>query len=261
MDINFAQALQRNVDSLRQLRAEHPSSVVLPVMTLDELQESLTKLIEAGDVLRANRVFWNDQLVSFEAWRYTVLWRATEQIESALALKQNSSLIGCATLSRSAFELAISSLVVSARLCKVLKQINSDSLTKTICFSNTFPDDIERALYGTRIAKAERVGRPSQKSVITYLDQIEKLSGEDLKSNYDLLCDLTHPSWFGNRAYWRTSEHGTLSRVSSKYDPEWEVEATLLIDTVLAWTSQAIENALRQSHDAIQRTRNLIKSI
>ncbi len=261
MDQRFAQILHRNVASLRQLRDDHPQSLVLPVTPTTELEARLVDLLKSGQVLHANRVFWFDQLVTFDAWRSIALWRSSELIESALTLRERNSLVGCAALSRSAFELAISSLVVSGRLCQVLNKIDTDLLTQAFCGSRSFPADVELAIFGTRVQDAESVGLPSQKSVLTYISQLEKLSPDvDIRKNYDLLCDVTHPSWLGNRPFYRRSDQGTIARASREYDPSWQAEVDALSTTVLSWSAQATVNVMLQSHGAIDRLRTALKA-
>jgi hypothetical protein len=260
MDKRFAQLLNKNAASLRQLCKNHPESLVLPVAPTAELEARLLASLESGDVHQANRVFWLDQLATFDAWRSIVLWRASEVIDAALMLRDQASLLSSVTLTRSVFELAMASLVVSGRLCKVLNMLDISIMKSKFCGSTTFPDDVEMAIFGTRVPEAESNGLPSQRNVLSYMAQLEKIFPDaGLKKSYELLCDVTHPSWLGNRPFYRRNDQGTICRVSQEYDPLWHTEVSDLTATVLSWSAQAIEMVMDQSQSSIERVRSALR--
>ena len=96
-----------------------------------------------------------------------------------------------------------------------------------------------------------------QKNILTYLSQLSKHPGtEGLDETYKYLCELTHPNWLGNRPFYRISQDGSLTTVSSEYDEGWCRSTALLLDGVASWSAQATLNVLGQMQHAIRHVRD-----
>lgn len=214
------------------------------------------------DIIDVNRVFWMDQLDTYEAWRSIYLWRTSEQLESALLLKDRGQLLGAAVVCRAGFELAIAALNISAKLSKTLQLLDSENIRHSLCLSKTFPDDVELAIFGTKIPERLENEIPQQKNVLTYLDRLKSHENAgDIAFYYHRLCDVAHPSWLGNRAHYQRNNQGTISRVSQDYDPDWESRIRIDIDSTLSWTAHAAKNVMQQSSKAIQHARNIFYAV
>lgn len=262
MDCRFAKSLDENVRKFREIVAALPRSGVLPVLSTESLQRQIMGAMEKEDIVRANRTFWMDQLVTFEAWQSIFVWRMSEQLESALLLKVENKLVACAAICRAAFELSFTALTTSAKLSKVLNQLNSGQLRNSLCWSNTFPVDVELAIYGTRISEQVEKGSPSQKNLLTSLDLLKRhpLGGEITKY-YERLCDLTHPSWLGNRPFYRMGDEGTIVQCCQEYDPLWATEIQTMIDSTLSWTAHAARIVIFQSAEAVACARKAFEGV
>ena len=73
--------------------------------------------------------------------------------------------------------------------------------------------------------------------------QEHKLGGE-ISKYYDIISDLAHPYWLGNRPFYRQSSEGTIESISREYDPEWAAEVKEVLNTVLSWTAKVSSNVL-----------------
>ena len=257
MNERFAQSLEVNVNRFGEIVKSLPENVLLPIATTADLEVRLKDALDKKDVYGANRIFWRDQLSTFEAWKLMFLWRMSEQSQAALFLRDENKIVSCASVCRSAFELAINALVISGKLSNVLHQLDARRVKSTLSFSNTFPADVELAIYGTRIAERVSNSVPTQKNIMTHLERLKKHPlGSGLEKTYELLCDLTHPNWLGNRPFYRRGETGTIVGVSKKYDSEWRQEAQSTIASTLSWTVHAAINVADQSDTAIAHARS-----
>lgn len=262
MDSSFAKSLDENIRKFRKIAVLHPRSNVLPVLKTESLQRQIMQAMEKEDIVRANRTFWMDQLVTFEAWQSIFVWRMSEQLESALILKVDNKLVACAAVCRAAFELSFTALTTSAKLSKVLNQLDSSQLRNSLCLSNTFPTDVELAIYGTRISERVGKGIPSQKNLLTSLDLLKRHPlGSEIADYYERLCDLTHPSWLGNRPFYRRGKEGTIVQCCQDYDPSWASEIQTTIDSTLSWTAYAARNVIFQSTEAVACAREAFEGV
>jgi hypothetical protein len=262
MDSRFANILDENVRKFRDLVAAQPSSRVLPVATTASLKRQMEEEALKADCFGLNRSFWMDQLVTFEAWRSVFLWRISEQVESALLLKKDAKYVAAAAVCRTAFELGFTALITSAKLCQILKQLDARRVRTSACLSTTFPEDVELAIFGTRISDRVNAGSPSQKNLLTSLDRLKRHElGGEIGVYYELLCDLSHPSWLGNRPFYRLGDQGTIMRTSQEYDPAWLPEAQAILDSTLSWTAHAARNVMVQSAQAIRSARKVFEDV
>lgn len=262
MNERFAELLEVNVSRFGEIIKSLPDDALLPIATTEDLEAKLKDALSNGDVYGTNRIFWMDQLATFEAWKLMFLWRMSEQSQSVLLLRDENHIVSCASICRSAFELAVNGLVISAKLSNVLNQIDECQVKTTLSFSNTFPADVELAIFGTRIAERVSSSIPTQINISTHLKKLNKHPlGSGIEKNYELLCDITHPNWLGNRPFYRRGDKGTIVSVSAKYDSEWEQEAQSIIDSTLSWTIHAAINVADQSDKAIVHARSAFKEI
>lgn len=260
MNERFAESLKVNVNRFGEIIKSLPDNSLLPIATKNKLESRLKDAIDKEGIYEANLIFWRDQISTFEAWKLIFLWRMSEQSQSALLLRDKSQIVSCASVCRSAFELAINALVISAKLSNVLHQLDTYRVKSSLSFSNTFPVDIELAIYGTRIAERVSNSIPEQKNIKTHLERLKKHPlGSGLEETYELLCDITHPNWLGNRPFYRLGEAGTIVGVSKKYDSQWKQEAQSIIDSTLSWTVHAAINVADQSDKAIAHARSIFK--
>lgn len=259
MNDSFALHLDNHLCSLRAVVSSLPAVQVLPVMSKDALAFRLKKALEEGRVLDANRMFWTDQAVTFEAWTSITAFRLSEHIESSMHLKALGHFLAAAAVCRSALEAAVVALRISASASKVMNSLDVRSLTGGLCFSRTLPDDLDMALYGTRLKEKQALGSPTQKNVLTYLQQLSKhpMAG-NLVKEYEYLCDLTHPNWLSNRPFYTTDPQGSIQIVSKEYDQSWAIATRQLLDVVTSWSAKATCNVAEQATKAITHARSVI---
>lgn len=258
MDSRFANLLEANVEELRRLIVDLPRERILPIASAQAIQQQMTLALAKGDVQRANRAFWIDQAQTLDVWRSIFLWRISEQVEATLLLKSTNQLVAAAAVCRSGFELAVSGLNTSARLFSTLKTISAEDVRAKVIGSHTFPDDLDLAIFGTRISKlTKEMKYPLQKNLLTHLEKLQRHElGGELSSYYELLCDMTHPNLGGNTPFLRRREDSTITGVSQEYDPKWLSWAQNTIDATLSWTAHAGQNVFIQSGETINYVRN-----
>lgn len=260
MNERFAELLEDNVKRFDAIIKSLPDNALLPIATAEELKARLEEALNKGDIYGANRIFWMDQLTTFEAWKLMFLWRMSEQSQTVLLLREKNQIVSCASVCRSAFELAINALITSAKLSSVLNQIDESRVKNTLSISNTFPTDVELAIFGTRIAERVGINIPTQISILTHLKKLNKNPlGSKIEKSYELLCDITHPNWLGNRPFYRRGSKGTIVSVSATYDSEWKQEVQSTIESTLSWTIHAASNVADQSNRAIVHARSAFK--
>lgn len=258
MDSKYSQRMGEFLDEFRANVRNLPSVRVLPLATTEGL---ITRASAGRTVFERNRVFWEDQLATLEAWQSIFAWRMLELLDTSVTLRNAGKLVACAPIARAAFELAQTSLVTSGRLFEVLKQITPAMLREQLCISTTFPNDIELALFGTTIKERieeTAVQRAPRLANSRKILQDHKLGGE-ISKYYEKISDLAHPYWLGNRPFYRQSNTGTIAQISREYDGEWAVEIGGDLNTLISWTAKAASNVLDQTATGSRNLREAIR--
>ena len=259
MDHRYAQLVDQYVSEFMEKVAGIHSPQVIPIASTKTFEN---RLKSASNAFELNRAFWSDQLNVMEVWRSTFAWRMRELLDGSVLLRKNSALIASAPILRSAFELAQESLVTSAVLSKAINSIEAGALHKKVCIFEEVITYLEIALYGTTIKERTKnagAPRPPRLAKARSVLQSQKLGGE-ISKFYERLSDLSHPYWLGNRPFYRVSKDGTVETTSSQYDPDWQTEVALDIDSVLAWTAKAGSNVLDQTFVGITKMRTALST-
>ncbi len=254
MDSRYAQRVGEFLDEFRARVHDLPSVQLLPLATTEDMT---ARVSAAPTVFDVNLVFWSDQLATLETWRSILAWRTLELLDASVALRDEGKLVACAPVARAAFELAQTSSVTSGRLWEVIKQITPERLREQSCFSTTFPDDIELALFGTTIqSRIDETGvqRAPKLAKSRRRLQEHKLGGE-ISKYYEKISDLAHPYWLGNRPFYRRSNAGTIEQISREYDGTWTAEIGEDLNTVLSWTAKAASNVMDQTASGLRKMR------
>ncbi len=254
MEPRFAQELSKNLDNFKALAGQIPSVQITQVATLEALSQRISSAVSFAD---QNRVFWNDQLATLEAWRSVFAYRIQEVLDAAILLLNQQKLIACGPVARAAFELGQTSLITSARLYEVATQVSRERVREQSCFSQSFPIDVELALYGTTIRdllESTGVQRPPKLAKARNRLQEHPLAG-DIAKYYEKISDFSHPYWLGNRPFCRLGKQGTIEKVCREYDPLWTGEVEEVLKTVISWTAMAASNVLEQTAYSIRTVR------
>lgn len=223
--------------------------------------ESLKKQLESAKGYKGfNSVYWKDQARNIEAYAVMTLWRGLELIKSCLRGLNEKETINPAILARSLLELSACFLLNANDIEKTFEAIEFPK--STLVSSEAVEEMVVKMIWGTRY------GNPAdhlkQKNILTSLQRLSKNpNASKLMPTYEFLCDVAHPSFIGNTAYWshveQEYEDGSEKRIISRLSSR-EFNDEIIGNTVwaLAWSSSCIRNSFEIMNNA---NRGLIRKL
>jgi len=174
--------------------------------------ESLGDRIAGATEEEAGRQFAHAVMRDAAAYAHMQVWKSYEFVSGATILLNLEHILAAATCARAALEAAASLTVIATRQRNAIISNHADPV-KTMEALRRLSERLDRAMFG---GKRDELNLKSINALSNF-DEITKQSQDeevrtDLRPTYELLCEMIHPSTFGNQIYWgkaiTESEHG-----------------------------------------------------
>jgi hypothetical protein len=189
------------VDALNAIAANLPDPYHWRFITA----EAFAAEFEACEARRAtsaeiNGLYWRDTLATIEAHSVMAAWRMIDIAQSSLQLVESEAVVPAAILARSALESAIQFVYDSGRMSGAIDEVSKLDLSTSIVSHEVLEAVIVQTVYASRQSDSDPIYK--SKNILTVIEKIAKLAEKDpIASEYELLCELTHPNFLGRSVH------------------------------------------------------------
>lgn len=189
------------IDSLNYLAAQLPERYHWRFKTSEAFQEEKAKLlIQNAAIVDKNALYWRDTLANIEAYFVTAIWRMVDICQAAIYAVESENIVPAGILARSALESAVQFVHDARKICSTLDDVSKVDFSKNICESSELECFILKTTFSTRLTGSEEFYKST--NIITVKDRIAKIAKNDqIRDNYEILSELTHPSFLGRSIY------------------------------------------------------------
>lgn len=167
----------------------------------------LASLKRTNDIKDLNALYWRDTIANIEAYTVTAVWRMIDICQAAFRSLDEDNIVPASILARSAFESAIQFVNDARTISSTLDDACKTDLYNHLVTSKELEHFLLKTVFSSRSAGSEEIYKST--NILTVIDKIAKLAKDDsIKTQYELLCELTHPNFLGRSVYLVGREKG-----------------------------------------------------
>ncbi len=241
--------LPKIVDGLNAIALALPEPYHWRFITADAFAQEMHTIIEkGGSAADLNGLYWRDTLSSIEAYTVMAVWRMVDIANGSFALIESDSLVPASILARSALESAIQFVHDARTFAATLDGIMELDLEHVNVSSESLEAFILQTVFASRQTGADPIYK--SKNILTIIEKIAKVAkDEPIASEYEILCELTHPNFLGRSVYLTSIEpkarKGDEIRLISHQNG---MNAAAVLQSTLWALSWAIEGQATSAH-------------
>lgn len=202
-----------------------------------------------------NALYWRDTLALAEAYSVMAVWRMVDICQSAVRAIEEENVVPSCILARSALESAVQFVHDARTVSATLDEICNVDLHNQIAVSSELEQILVRTVFSSRLTGTEEIYRST--NVLTVIDKIAKVAESGpIKRQYELLCELTHPSFLGRSTHLISAERGPRAgdelRVISPENGPTADEFRQLAFWALSWAIEGQASSFRLTQKSIR---------
>ncbi|MDF7777580.1 hypothetical protein P1X14_20155 [Sphingomonas sp. AOB5] len=189
------------VDGLNAIAASLPDTYHWRFTTAEAFLVKLDACrAKRGGAKEVNALYWRDTVATMEAYMVMSVWRMVDIADAALALVETDAIVPAAILARSALESAVQFVHDARTMAASLDHARTHDMATVTVMSEELEKFLLQTVYASRQTGTDPLYK--SKNILTVIEKVAKVAkGDPIASEYEMLCELTHPNFLGRSVY------------------------------------------------------------